>query len=222
MTTSQGLGRLKPPFFGRRALWRNLFSLNEDAKLLAEEWYWGGYPPPPVQIPYSWLRVPVRIKQDNPLNVAEVTQSGGATARTRDQTSVDANAGREWKFDETIDSIVLSDPPNLAKWVVDYYSDPRPRHALLVLVLNVRTVPEIWRILGVTQGRRISITGAPATWPTGATELIVEGIVHSIPADLRTVGWLASPVVGAAVGSAGPWFRTDDSRLGSGTDLVPY
>lgn len=219
MTTSQGLGRRKAPLF-RLQPFANLFSLNDDARVLAEELYWGGYPPTPTDIPYTWIRGPFRAKQDTPLRQAEVTQSGGTTARAKDSalTSTD----RVWPFTATIDTVVPPDPGNLAKWVIDYYQDPRPRNPSLTLILNVRSEAEIYRILAVKQGTRISISGAPSGWPTGAGELVVEGIQHSIMADLRTVTWNTTPVIGAAVGSSGPWFYTDDSRLSSSTDLVPF
>lgn len=224
MSTSLGLGRLKPPNFAGLVPWNAQYGLNEDARALAADFYWGGYPPPPVQIPVGWIRAPIRIRQDTPLNVAEVTQLLGNTARSRDQVSVAANGGREWKFTETIDSIVAVDPANLAAWVTAYYADPRPRHAVLTLILNGRAETEIWRILGVTAGRRVAITAAPSDWPTGGVALVVEGVRHLITADLRTVEWLASPVVGAAAGTAGPWFRTDQSRTSDagGTDPVPF
>lgn len=221
MSTSLGLARRRPPVFADWAPWSNLFGLNEDARRLAEDFHWGGHPLPAVEIPFDWLRPPVRIRLDTPLNVAEVSQADGDTARSTDAASISGNGGREWRFSESIDSIVAADAVNLAKWITDYYDTQRPRCARLAFVLNDRAHEDIWRILGVTAGRRIAITDAPAGWPTGAAELVVEGVRHSILADLRTVEWITTPVIGAEVGEVGPWFYADDSRT-DGTDVVPF
>lgn len=220
MSTSQGLGRRKAPLFALQP-WGNLFSVDDDARALAEELYFGGYPPTPVDIPYTWIRGPFRSKQDTPLRLAEVSQSGGSTARSKDPTLTSTD--RVWPFRETIDSIVPPDPANLAKWITDYYRIPRPRNPGLTLLLNIRTEAEIYRILSVRQGTRISVSGAPAGWPTGSGELIVEGVQHDVRADLRFVTWNTTPVIGAAVGSSGPWFYSDDSRSGAIAGIpVPF
>lgn len=222
MSTSQGLGRRRPPLCGY-VPWRNLFDVGtlgeQSGRELARELYFGGHPLPPVEIPYTWLRGPVRVRQATKFNRAEVTQSGGATARS---SNVASNTERQWVFTATLDSVTDADPAALAKWTTDYYDEPLPRSSALTLTLNSRSSTEIWRILGVAQGRRISIVDAPATWPTGATELLVEGITHQIQADVRLVTWNTSPVVGAEAGQSGPWFRRDDSRYSSATDIRPF
>jgi hypothetical protein len=221
MTTSQGLGRRRPGLLAF-VPWSNVFGLGPGAddtgKVMATELYFGGYPPPVVEIPYSWIRPALRIRQASPLNVAEVTQSGGSTSRS---VNVPSTTTRQWLFTATVDSAVPVDPANLAKWVTDTYDVPLPRSSALGLVLNDKSETEIWWILGVRQGTHIRITGAPAGWPTGATELVVEGIAHQITADVRTVVWNTSPVVGSAAGVVGPWFYSEDS-LTSGADVVPF
>lgn len=413
MTTSQGLGRRRPGHLAFQP-WQNQFgigAMGQDAgRTMAQELYYGGYPPPPVQIPMGWLRGPVRLRMDPPISRAEISQAGGTTtdttdapprvlsasggygvnpavgrapngiarghppARSRNPTTAVATGGREWVYTATIDSLIDVDPANFGAWVTDFLNGQLPRTAAFTLVLNGRPETEIWRILSVTQGTHISITGTPGAavqlvgnpwmesgisgwtatgctlaqsttwsrsgsnslrltpdgvsanvfaedvsrtvvpganytadgwlfsptgyasagisvnwytasggyvdtsaanaaltagvserrqttwacpagatiarvhpvmtgtpsgsnllyadevtltgptahgWPTGATELVVEGITHSITADVRTVTWNTAPIVGAVAGVPGPWFYLDDSRLG-GTDVVPF
>lgn len=186
---------------------------------IVNDLWWGGISrPPPVQIPLSWLRGPVRVRQDPPRKVAEVTQSGSAAPS---RVNVAARGERQWPFTATVDSVVASDPANLARWVTAYYSVPLPRASAFNLVLNARSQTEIWRILGVTLGTHISVTGT-TNWPDGATELIVEGISHRIVGDARVVTWNTSPLVGTAAGTAGPYFRLGVTTLGSATDKMPF
>lgn len=194
--------------------------VDSSAAVAVLDWHWWGgtVPPRPVDIPVAWLSPPLRVRQDHPLNRAEVGQRGGATARS---TNVPALNDQQWLFTASVDSVADADAPNLATWVTDTYDEPLPRCGALTLVLNVRTDTEVWRILGVTQGRRIRLTDAPGSWPTGATELVVEGVTHQFTGDLRIVQWNTSPVIGAAAGVAGPWFRYSTSRW-NGTDVRPY
>lgn len=68
----------------------------------------------------------------------------------------------------------------------------------------------------------VTLTGPNLVgWPDGVTDLVIEGVTHHIGVDVRWVTWNTSPVIGSAPGVAGPWFRTDSSRL-DGTDLVPF
>lgn len=221
MSTSQGLGRRGPGHLAFQP-WSNQFGLGplgEDAgKTMAVELYHGGWPPTPVQIPMSWLRGSAVFRQDPPYARAGVTQVGGATARSSNPAA--AVNGREWVFTAAVDSIVDVDPANLAAWVTAYYDARLPRAPAFTLLLNDRTPTEIWRILGVTQGRRISITGTSG-WPDGSTELVVEGITHTVLADVRLVRWACAPIVGVTVGTPGPWFYSDSSST-SGTDAIPF
>lgn len=221
MSTSQGLGRRHPGLLALQP-WSAQFGvgpLGQDAgKTLANELYYGGYPPPPVQIPVSWIRAPARLRMDPPFARAEVGQTGGATARSHNPTA--AVGGREWVFTETVASIVDVDAANLAQFITTYYDEPLPRGSALTLVLNDRTETEIWRILGVTQGRHIQITETSG-WPDGSTDLAVEGITHLVTADLRTVTWATAPIIGVTTGTAGPWFYAGDSTA-DGTDAAPF
>lgn len=224
MTTSLGAGRLKPPLLAL-VPWRNVFELgpagDDTGRTMAEEWYLGGYPPAAVQVPISWVSPPFTVRQDTPLDVAEVTR-GSTTVRSKNQTVVTANRGREWTFTETLDSVAPVDAPSLAKWVTDTYTGGRPRSPGLTLVLNARTEAEIYKILSVRQGTRVSLTGAPASWPTGATEHVVEGVRHTALGDIRTVVWVTTPVIGATAGVPGPWFTLGETHTTSTTDLVPF
>lgn len=170
MSTSQGLGRRRPPLLAL-APWKGVFdvgALGEQAgRAMAQELYFGGHPLPPVEIPLSWLRGQVRLRQSNKLNRAEVALTGGATARSSNLASP---TEQQWVFRATLDSIVGADPGNLAKWVTDYYTTPLPRSPAYSLILNTRTEAEIWRILGVTQGRRISIVDTPTGLRTTVTD----------------------------------------------------
>lgn len=210
-------GRLKPPHLAIRR-WTDLFQPEPDARLLATDWYFSGLPPSPVDIPWTWIQGPLRIRQDNPLRQAEVAQSSGATARAKDPTLTTTE--QVWTYTETIDSVTSADAANLATWTVDYYTISRPRTPALTLLLNDRTEDELYRILSVKQGTRISLSGVPASWPTGAGELIVEGIAHTITADARRVSWNTTPVIGAELGESGPWLYTDDTLADS--TYVPY
>lgn len=183
------------------------------------DYMWGGFPPASTQIPYTWLSRPARFRPDQPRNVATVTRAGGSAARAQNATSV-ASIG-ERPFVATVDSQVTDDPRVYAAWIVQYYTDVRRRMPQLLLNLVPRTDVECWRILSREIGDRISITGAPASWPDGVTELVIEGVNHRIGQDVAFVVWNTAPVIGSAAGVPGPWFRLDASRT-DGTDVVPF
>lgn len=219
MTTSaSGMGRLKPPHLAAIP-WARVMApvgADETAMLLAHDVYFGGWPPSPVQIPWSWIRAPIRGRQDSPYTVAEVSVTGGGTARAEQ-----ANRTRDWRFTAALDTVADADAQELADWVIDYYDTSRTRWRDLTLRLNGRTDLEIQTILSVVQGTRITITDLPTGYPTGASELVVEGIRNRMDAQLRDVIWTAVPIIGAELGEAGPWFRLDESLIG-GTDVVPF
>lgn len=175
------------------------------------DYMWGGSPPPVTEIPYTWLSRPARWRPDQPRNVATITRSGGSTARTQNATSV--NGIGERPYTATVDSQVAADPRNYATWIVAYYTDVRQRMPTLTVNLVARTDVECWRILGREIGDRISITGAPAGWPDGVTQLVIEGITHRIGQDVRAVEWNTVPVIGSTAGTVGPWLRLDQSRV---------
>lgn len=163
--TSLGLGRRRPSHLAF-VPWQQQFGigpLGQDiGRTLANELYHGGFPPTPVEIPIDWIQPPIQFKHDPPISIGEVSQTGGPTARAVNEATIAASAGRAWKFAATIDSVTAADASALAQHAVDVGTMPRPRSAVITLVLNGRAETEIWRILGVTQGRRISLTRGPA------------------------------------------------------------
>jgi hypothetical protein len=197
------------------------------ARTVANDTFWGGFAPTSTQIPYDWLTPPARWRSDQPRNVATVTRTGGTSARAVNATSVAAVGERP--FAATLDTLVIDDPGNYATWVVGNYSAPRQRMPQLRLELLSRTPTECWLILERQIGDRISITGAPSValgspspWPDGLTELVIEGIEHSVDAaGVRRVVWNTAPIIGATAGRAGPWFRADESAT-SGSDLLAF
>jgi hypothetical protein len=188
---------------------------------LAADWYFGGLgPPAPVEIPYTWLSA-LTWRVDLPYTSASVAGPSGTDRRY----DPDARARYgDRAYSATLSTATDADPANLAAWVMSYLADPgdTPRQRMVLrLRLGSRTQTECWRVLDVGEGRRISITGAPSTWPAGATEQIVEGRGHLVDADEHTVQWITSPVIGSSPGTAGPWFRLDNSQL-DGDDALPF
>lgn len=187
-----------------------------------------GLAPAPLQIPYSWLQPPLRTRTDKPVTTAAVTQAARAGSRTNanaeDDDSLDEYGDNP--FAATLYTDCDADPANLAQWVLDYYAIqpgdvPRTRFMSLRICLSKRTDDEKFFLLqGLSVGGRISIHGHPATWPTGLSQQVVEGI-HHIIGELREVELITSPVVGAVHGVAGPWFRYDVSAW-DGSDVIPF
>lgn len=377
--TSTGKGRLYNVSRFRTLRGRiGLANVDVTAATIANDTFWGGFPPTPTVIPYSWLTPPARWRSDQPRNVAQITRTGGGTARAVNAASVAAVGERP--FTATLDTRVVDDPANYAAWIVANYTSPRQRMPQLRLNLAARTPTECWRILEREIGDRISITGAPGEskllnvnpyfdvdasdwigqsgatiarstafvrsgsgslqitppgsvnpigartslypivpgrtytaaawlfsvagwsdaracidwydssgsfvstglgsatvlpasvwtlssqvltppagaanaalrvrmgatpsgsdilyadevtltgpdgtrnpWPAGITELVVEGIEHSIDAaGTRWVVWNTAPLIGAAAGTAGPWFRADQSTTDTGSDVLAF
>jgi hypothetical protein len=185
--------------------------------------YFGGTPPAPVQIPYTWISPPHQRRPDKPFTVAAVTAADGTVVRAIDRAAR-AEHG-ENTLSVTIAASSVAEAPALAQYVLDFYAQPgavpRQRASLVVLILNGRTPTEQWRILDVTEGRRIQITDVPSSWPDGFEHQVVEGVRHILDDQERRVEWMTSPVIGSTPGEAGPWFRLDSSRLG-GSDVVPF
>lgn len=204
--------------------WTNLFALppwtgDEAFVDLAANWYLDGYSPvDAVEIPFSWLSGPMRFRQDRPFNYAAVSSDGGGTAIAR------TVADEQVEFTTTLGSRNDVNAPNLAHFTITYYDEPRTRLSSVALVLNDRTEEEIWKILGVGIGDRITITDPPTGYPRGADNLVVEGVRHNAAgnASARVVVWATSPVIGAEIGEVGPFFRVGVSPLDSETDLLPW
>lgn len=202
MSTSLGLGRRRPRHLAI-VPWAHQFGLGplgQDAgKTMANDLYHGGWPPRPIEIPMGWFSGRAVFRQDPPYARAEVSQRGGDTARARNTAAV--INGREWVFTAALDSIVDADAGNLAAWVTAYYTDPLPRSSAMQLILNSRTPTEIWRILGITQGSRIRITGAPGS----DVQLVANPWFET-----GTSGWTPT---GCTVAQSTTWSRSGSSSL---------
>lgn len=217
-----GLG-LRPPA-PAMACWDDLFPTIDPAddgtgQAIAQDWYFAGQPPAPLQVPYSWIASPFTTRRDPPFNRAAVAQAGGATAYASGAPA-DIAARGEWPFEATLDTACDGDPAALAQWTVDYYATPRTRFPEIRFLLAVRTDVEQIRLLRAGIGDRITITDPPDWWPT--TDQIIEGREPSIENGVRYLTWSTSPVIGAAIDQAGPWFRWDWSTWDSPTDVIPF
>lgn len=186
--------------------------------------YWWGSSPSPVEIPYAWLEEPVVWVEDPALNVAQI--SGTPSASATDRASVEEFG--ESTFTATLASATAADAMTLSHFILAYYATqpnevPRVRFMGLRFVINDRDKAphEIRRLLSVGEGRRISVTGTPATWPAGAAEQVVEGIAHSCDdSGGRFLQWVTSPVVGEVAGVPGPWFKLGTSFWGGPDALI--
>ncbi len=198
----------------------DLASQDRDAYAIANDLYFGNLPPAPTLIPYSWLTPPARFRADQAISIATVTSQSGGVARAASTTTRDEYG--TWATSATLDSPAgSSDPAQLAAHLVATYAAPRMRMPGLTLNLASRSTVECKRILEREIGDRFAITGAPADWPAGATDLVIEGIGHTITVATRLVQWNTSPVIGAAAGEVGPWVRADQSQI-TGADTWAF
>jgi hypothetical protein len=204
----------------------------DSAAAAMNDWFWGGGPPTPVQIPYAWLTPPVRFRPDPAYNVTTITRTGGAQAFNRDPDSVDAFG--ETEFTATLDTAVEADLGALGSHILRFYATQPgdvPRTRAPQLVVNLLLVElmagrsGLYTVLDREIGDRIAIAGTPVgaatAWPQGTTSLVIEGIEHRVATDTRYVLWNTAPVIGASPGVPGPWFRLGASRLG-GADTLPF
>lgn len=179
------------------------------------------YRPPPYLIPICWLTGDVTLRLDQPINTATVTQSGVGDAYAESAASV-AEYG-VWATSATLYDPIPEDAGNLASWTVNYFASPRMRAPSLTLDLLAggRTDAEIAMLLRIPRFSRIQLTGVPAEFPEGASTLIVRGVTHQRGIQVRRMTITTGPVVGAVLGTPGPWFRIDSSTIG-GSDVVPF
>jgi hypothetical protein len=208
------------------AAWGDLFRLPDhtggtSSAQIAADWYFAGRgAPAPIEIPYLWLSG-LSWRSELPYTTAEI--SGPTSSASRyDQASRQRWGDRTLRV--TLETACDADPTAITTWVMSYLANPgdAPRQRMVVrLRLGSRTTVEQWRILGVGEWQRITVTGAPSTWPSGATEQIIEGRRHMIDDHEHTVEWITSPVVGSTPGVAGPWFRVGVSAV-DGSDAVPF
>jgi hypothetical protein len=89
------------------------------------------------------------------------------------------------------------------------------------LFISMSSTPPASNTLNIDEAQIIAPN--PTAWPAGITELVIEGIAHSIDSDgTRWVVWNTAPVIGSTAGTAGPWFRADDSTTDIGSDLLAF
>jgi hypothetical protein len=191
------------------------------AYAVAADYFWGNAAPPATVIPYGWLAPPATFRAYAPINSPRIQTGTSAVAVQPNAASI-AQYG-EFELPVTLSALSSADGPALAYWFSTYYAGFRMRcPSLTINLLDARRTPDqVWRVLGIRIGDRISIPDAPATWPEGTSTLLVEGIRHTVSQNERLVTFNCSPVIGASPGVPGPWFRLDASFLGS-TDNVPF
>lgn len=206
---------------GRQVDFASIFPPSTVGAVVAD-WTFQPGPPQPVEIPYAWLGDVLRYRPEKPLTTAEVTRFGAGTARQQSAAAISEYGDNP--FSAQLHTACTADAPSLAKHVIDRYAQagvpPRSRVAAMAFRLAGRPQAELHRLLSVRQGQRIHITDAPATWPAGMTEQVVEGVVHSY-SEGATLTFITSPVIGTQPGVAGPWFRLDVSTV-DGADTVPF
>ncbi len=196
---------------------------NGAAATVLNDYWWGTgtvTPLSPIQIPICWLSQPVKLRLEQPINAATVSVPGGPTGRYRDDASIAVTRAR-FPFTATLTTNTPSDATNLAHWVVTYGAEQRTRSPQLIIDLLYRTNAEKIRLLRITLGRRIEITGVPDNFPEGAAHLVVTGITHEIGLRTRRMLLTTSAVIGAEPGTAGPWFRLGASRPDGSDSLLP-
>jgi hypothetical protein len=188
---------------------------------ILQDYFFAGTPTA-TQIPYAWLSGAegARFRAETMVNVATISQLDGASTTATNVASRTAYGVRA--VSGQLDTACDADPANLATWLTTYRGDPRMKQPTLALIeLGSRTANECVSILRVREGMRITITGAPATWPQGAYSLVVEGVAHASRDGVRLVVWATSAVPGTTPGTPGPWFRWGSSSYG-GTDVIPF
>lgn len=199
-----------------------LLDQSDTAATVASDYFFGVAPPPVTVIPYDWLSPPATFRADAPINDPQITNGRGGVVQSPNAASI-ATYG-DFPLPVTLSTISDGDAPALAYWFSVYYAGFRMRcPGLTVNLLDARrTQADIWRVVGVRIGDRISIPDAPGTWPQGANTMFVEGITHTVSQNERKVSFNCSPVIGSTPGTAGPWFTADNSFAGSTTDLAPF
>lgn len=221
--------------WGDDDLIRDVERATPAAALIVNDWFWGGGAPDPTLIPWTWLSVPLTIRQDQPINSAQITGVGNATAVANDTASQAIYT--VFSASATLATVLVADALNLARHLVTYYASPLTRCPTWTFDLTQRVADEEkWRILGRELGDRATlapstitdlVTGAsitlpvPAALPAAARSIVIEGIEHSSAPTGRVTAWTTSPLLGPTPGVEGPWFRLGTSRL-DGTDPIPF
>ncbi len=203
------------------------------AALVVNDWFWGGGPPTPTTIPWTWLSPPFAMRPDQPINSAQITQVNQAAVTSTAPASQSTYG--TFAAATQLDTILAADAANYAAFLTTYYANPLLRVPAFTFSLAARTDDERWRILGREIGDRFTLgpgvvqdypghtvtLPVPAGLPAGARSMVIEGIEHTSSVTGRVVVWTTAPLLGADPGTEGPWFRKDYSFL-DGTDAVPF
>lgn len=206
-----------------------------DGAPIVNDWFWFGAPDATI-IPWTYLSMPLAMRQDQPINSATITGASNATATAVNTTS-QAQYGT-FGATATLNTVLAVDAANLAEFVTTYYANPPLRCPQWTFDL---TGPQLlpdevkWLILGREIGDRVTLGPAtltdpggttivvpvPAGLPAAARSLVIEGITHTSGPAHRLVTWTTAPLLGTSPGAEGPWFRSDLSFT-DGTDVLPY
>lgn len=153
-----------------------------------------------TSIPKTWIGSDLLIRQDDPINDATVSRSGGSSARSVDSTSV-ATYGTY----ATSQSVAVANDSELAyraQWFTYAYANPRVRTPQVPLDLTWRSAAERATVLGLDISSRLALTGLPATMPPEATALYVEGWTEEIGITGHRIVLNCSPVIGSVPGQS--------------------
>lgn len=193
------------------------FTGDEAVPRIAQDWYLDGLSAPaPIEISWLWLAPPLRFREDKAITYASISRGSSTPA------IASVPASEQIDFTATLDAYNTIDAPNLAHFMITYYDQPRVRCPQLRFILNNRSQTEQWTILGANIGDRIHIPDVPVGWPSGADNLVIEGIARTTLAETSVVEWATSPVIGDTVGQVGPFFRVGVSKLDGLTDPLPW
>lgn len=236
-TTASGKGRaLGMGYWSTRSLRPDVTIPTPAASLVVNDWFWTGAPDATV-IPWTWLSMPLSLRQDQPINSATITGLGGniATASAAASQATFSN----FPVSGTLSTALAVDAANFAQFLVTYYANPLTRCPTWTFELSGTQFladESKWRVLGRELGDRVTLgpstlvdpaSGAsvilpvPAGLPMGARSLVIEGIQHDSQPTARTVTWTTGALIGPTPGAEGPWFRLEYSFLG-GTDALPF
>lgn len=172
-----------------------------------------------MSIPHGWLTLGIKYRPDQPINDVTVTLTGGGSTRRYDQDSIDENLLRAVPFE--VDSAVTADPGNLAAWTMRAYADGRVRCPALRINMRPRTSTERKQLLALRVGDRITITDRPITDPADASDLIIQGIKHTITADERFIDFNTSPMLGPSPGVPPVCAKVGSAVVGA-TTVIAY
>lgn len=188
------------------------------------DYYWGTgitSPPTPTLIPYAWVSTPLARRPATIVNTASVGQVGGSTAYATDATSVTAVGVGPANIELNTDCD--ADAFNLATFLVTFRAGPSPRQPIMRINLYGRTDAEIYRVMRVRLGSRVTIPDTQAGWPAAATSFSIEGIRHEAGVDHRFVEWSTAALIGTAPPAPGPWFRWDTTAwFPISVDMRPF